>query len=854
MLFSCLNKEDPDLAQYRPLVVEITTGPRQIEFIPECSVDVAKLLITNDVSSEKLLNCIDKNFTNKATKRQVLDGLDSCIKDLRKELSDRCFNFYKLRTESDQMDTKTFTKDVQDAIMAYVIQKVREVVVTKGREYARDLRQGTVEETKGLSIDNEFSKIDKEHDGILLFDQFDKLLDSYGMKEFKENVRVDYKNLLDPDKRSEITLAYFKVIHDLPRSQSQDAHFGIDMKPSKDASKEREDEEIEMNARSALRRIYQTNSLLDKLGKQLSIYDNDKDGVMHRNILRQSIQDVTKGVHQDDIDYITQYADKRNKGYFNPDMFMDNIVKIAQDEAKRDAILRRLNNVVKHKGIDLQKELMAQTKNNSGVIDTYDFMRAMRELRIGLDGNDMEELIKFASNGEKFIDVKHFCKMVDESAKLKAISVTAPKKKLDGGVRRGEISDKEHKQLIQKIQVLTNQLLDAKKELEQIEKNANDWKAIAEKNEKSLNILSDKLTDPKDKLKRIGDLGGEGASVKVLKQQLKQQERILELGNQLEDLAKKNEDLEKFIEVDSKSRIAEFETETKNAMRKLQSIRSENISLQNQIDKLANASSSFERNEEADYARQMNLKNLEERIRELESNERELNESVLKAEHQNLDMKFERENHNMKMQRLNAKISDLEDYIEIYTQLPSSMIDKVKNNKGFDIEMEMMKRPGASKRSAAELEKVIEGMKRVINTQKAELEQLKKKQSKFDKSKTNDKISTNKLLKDEIDNLENELKTIEQKDREIAELQIRNDKIVESNRALNNDVKNEQKRYEFLESKYKELLVKYNVTFKDLEKKQDSLFSLSTGANRATYQEYLNHKENLNKDNSGKKE
>jgi Ca2+-binding EF-hand superfamily protein len=851
MLFNCLNKDDPYLAQYRPLVVEVTTGPRQIEFLPKCSVEVAEKVIEGDLLLDVLQDKIDKKNTNKATKNQCLEGLDECIKDLRKEMSDKCFTYYKIRNDLDNMDTKAFVQDVKDATMALVINKVREAVITKGREYARDTRLGATEETKGLNIDTEFSKVDIEHDGIIYSDQFDKVLDAYNIKDVKKNIRTEYKSLLDHAKTGEITLNYFKVIHDLPRSQSQDAHFGIDMKPTKDAFKERENEEIENNARRALKRIYQTNNLLDKLGKQLSIYDNDKDGVMHRNILRQSIQDCTKGVHQDDIDYITQFADKRNKGYFNPEKFLDSIVKIAQDEAKKDAILRRLNNVVKHKGIDLQKELMTHTKNKSGVIDTYDFAQAMRQMRIGLDGNDMDELIRYASSGEKFIDVKHFCKMIEDSSKLKAIVVPVIKKLVDG-VRKGDINEKEHKKLLHKIQVLTNNLLDAKRELEQIEKNSNDWKAIAEKNEKALNILSDRLLDPKGVIERLADIDGEGTSVKVLKQQLRQQERILALSSELEELAKKNEHLEKITVVDCKSHIADYENETKNATRKLQSMRSENISLQNQIDKLANAGSTFERNEEADYARQMNMKNLEERIRELISNEIELNSAVLEAEHKNLDMKFERENHNMKMQRLSDKISDLEDYIEIYTQLPSSMIDKVKNDKGFDIVKEMAHKPGPSKRSAAELEKVIDGLKRVINSYKAELDQFKKKSSKFDNSKLYDKISTNKQIKDEIDNLEKELKTIEKKDKEIGELQLRNDKMTDANRALNSDVKNEQKRYEFLESKYKELLVKYNVTFKDLEKKENSLFALTTGANKGTYKEYLEQKENSSKKSPGK--
>lgn len=847
MIFSRLNKDDPDLCKYRPLVVELTTGPRQLEFLPECCVEVAQLVLKEDVSRYKLLSSINKNLSNKSTKDELMDGLDTLFaKDMKKDLVDRCYKEFEITRER-AMDAEKFASTVVDAATALAIKRIKLAIETRQREYARDAREDKLEETKGLSLDNEFSKLDREHDGIVTYEQFDKLLDIYEMDDLKENTRGYLKDILDLNRTSTITLAYIKQVFDLPRSTTSDhdGHFGLDMKPTKDNYREKEDEEIEMNARKALRRIYQKDNLIDKLSKQLKVYDYDRDGVMHRNILRQSIQDVTKDVHPDDVDYITQYADKRNKGYFNPEIFLDNIIKVAQDEAKKDALLRRVSNVLKHRNIDLNNELSKHSKTTAGIIDTYDFMRAMRELRIGFDGNDMEDLIRYASQGEKFIEIKPFCKMIEDVSSTKPISVSAPKsKKSDIAGKKGELSEIEQKRIQKKIEALTNQLWDAKKELEKVEKNAQDWKAIAEKNEKSLNILSDKLLDPKDKLKKMGDIQGEGSSAKVLKQQLRQQERILELNEKIDELQARNEELEKFIKVEAQTQLSDFETKAQNAQKKYKSIKSENLTLQNQIDKLVNASSSFEKNEEAEYARQLNIKNLEERIRELEASERDLHEELLRSEHQILDMKFEKENNNLKLSRLNDKIRDLENYIEIYTQLPPSMIAKA-GQKGFDLETELSRQPGASKRPATELEKVIEGLKRVINTQKAELEQFKKKESKF--AKKDDKVSTNKMLKDEIENLEKELKTIEEKDKEIAELMFKNQKMTEANKALNNDIKNEQKRYEFLESKYKELLVKYNVTFKDLEKKQDSLFTMSTGANRATYQEYLNHKENLKK-------
>ena len=780
-------------------------------------------------SKEELTNGLDKNFP----------------KDMKKQVIDDCYRHFEDRKDR-EMNLEKFVDQVYRASLSITTNKVKTVVEENNRLYARDVRQDTVEESKSLSLDNEFSKIDKEHDAVLTFPQFDELLDKYDIKDIRVNMRSDLKSLLDPEKTNNITLAFIKEILDLPRAATEDGHFGLEMKKTMNKFQVFEDEEIEDNARKALKRIYKKDGMFDKIEKQITTYDHDKDGVVHRNILKQSIQDVEKEVHQDDIDYLAQFADKRSKGYFNPEYFMTNLVRVINDEAKKDTLFRKLNKAVRVKGIDLEKELNGFSKNNSGIIDTYGFMRAMRELRVGIDGSELDDLIKYASQGEKFIEIKKFIEMLEETANSKPITPIAPRsKKPEYSSKRNDISEKDQKKVHQKLKAITNQLIDAKRELENVEKNSQDWKAIAEKNEKALNILSDKLLDPNNKMKKIDELKAGGTSTKALKRQLKQQERILELDHQVEDLANRNEGLDKFIKVESKSQMAKYEQTAMDANKRLQSIRSENISLQSQIDKLVNASSTFEKNEEAEYARQMNIKNMEERIRELENNERDLNEECLRAEHKNLDMKFEKENNNLKLSRLNDKIKDLEDYIEIYTQLPPSMISKA-NSKGFDIHKEMANMPGASKRTASELEKVIEGLKRVINTQKAELEQNKKKDSKFSKN-NEDKVSTNKLLKDEIQNLEKELKTVDAKDRDIVDLETKSHKLTEANRALNNDIKNEQKRYEFLEAKYKELLVKYNVTFKDLEKKQDSLFTMSTGANRATYHEYLTHKEELDK-------
>ena len=684
---------------------------------------------------------------------------------------------------------------------------------------------------------------------LLLLSSLNKLLSTYELNSIKDNARNDFMKLVDVNKKRLISLAYLKQVLDLPRIQfsGEDAHFGLDFKPMKDSFKDKEDIEIENNARKALKRIWQNCNLIDLLRKQLKLYDTDKDQVMSRVVLKQSINEIAKDAHEDDINYIVQYADKKNKGYFSPDFFLDNLTQIAQEESKNDAILRRLGNVVKHKGLDFEKELLLASKNNSGTINIEDFIKSLRDLRLGIDANDMEDLTQIASNGGASINIKQFLRKIDDAINNKfAIIIPQKPKKSEAEKKKSESNEQEHKKTTIKLQNLATQLLNAKKDLEKVEKNAIEWKTIAEKNEKALNILSDKLIDPSDKLKKVGEIEDTNNATKLLKQQLRQQQKILELTDKLNEICQRNEELEKKVQVDAQSKLSSHESEIRITNDKLASLQSENIFLQNQVDKIANSASSYERDEEAEYTRQMNIKNYEAKIKDAENVEKSLRDELLKLEHLNLELKFEKENNSLKISKLKDKIYELEHYIQMFNKLAPSVVSKVASSSELNIEKEMIERPGTSKRSAAELEKVIEGLKRIITNQKSELESVRKKESKF--KAVQDKIPSNKQMKDEINSLENELRTLGDKNAKIEELEYKSQKLTEVNKSLLNDVLNEQKRYEFLESKYKELLIKYNIASKDLEKKEESLFSMSTGANRATYQEYLAQKETQNKD------
>jgi hypothetical protein len=131
------------------------------------------------------------------TKDELMDGLDRCFPtDMKRELINQCYTQYEILKER-KADAEKFVNDVYDASLCQSVRMIKNVVEEKGREYARDARQDKLEETKGIQLDNEFSKLDKEHDGILTFEQFDQLLDVYGLNELKENSRIQLKNFFD---------------------------------------------------------------------------------------------------------------------------------------------------------------------------------------------------------------------------------------------------------------------------------------------------------------------------------------------------------------------------------------------------------------------------------------------------------------------------------------------------------------------------------------------------------------------------------------------------------------------------------------------------------------------------------
>ena len=172
ILFNWLKDEEGNSWRYRPLVSELTTGPCQIEFIPVFFIEISKLVLKYDYDRNTFINEINKSKANSISDEELYKGFDDLFQqDVNQDTVYDIWSYYENSGER-KLDPEKLTNKVYDGCLAITIRTIKNIIEEKQREYARDAREGKLEETKGLSLDNEFSKIDREHDGFVTFEQF----------------------------------------------------------------------------------------------------------------------------------------------------------------------------------------------------------------------------------------------------------------------------------------------------------------------------------------------------------------------------------------------------------------------------------------------------------------------------------------------------------------------------------------------------------------------------------------------------------------------------------------------------------------------------------------------------------
>ena len=228
-----------------------------------------------------------------------------------------------------------------------------------------------------------------------------------------------------------------------------------------------------------------------------------------------------------------------------------------------------------------------------------------------------------------------------------------------------------------------------------------------------------------------------------------------------------------------------------------------------------------------------------------------MQEQLFKAEEKLLDLRYQKETFDLQFARLQKRITDLEQY-----KLASAQFSAVRRHKEDEVlreiedhaqaiagpttkaEGDTVKLRSRGSKTVGELEMLVESLKRVIEKQKAENEALRKQAAAAEGQQ--EKLKSEKQMRQKIEHLETEVHHYEMKDLNLAERDKTSKKLLEANRQLRDDLRKEVERYQALEGKYKDLLVKYNVLAKENAKNAELLFAVNTGSNLHNYAAMLN--------------
>lgn len=119
----------------------------------------------------------------------------------------------------------------------------------------------------------------------------------------------------------------------------------------------------------------------------------------------------------------------------------------------------------------------------------------------------------------------------------------------------------------------------------------------------------------------------------------------------------------------------------------------------------------------------------------------------------------------------------------------------------------------------AELELLVESLKRVIEKLKVENEHLKKENAKY--SGVGEKQNVEKSLRTKINNLETIIQSHEMKDVNLDEQKRTIKKLIDANKQLRSDLEKEVDRYTALENKYRDVLRRFESLNKSSTAKYD---------------------------------
>ena len=345
-------------------------------------------------------------------------------------------------------------------------------------------------------------------------------------------------------------------------------------------------------------------------------------------------------------------------------------------------------------------------------------------------------------------------------------------------------------------------------------------------------------------------------------------EQLQEYKDKVFYLQEQNNKLDKAIRVELKSEVAKLQRENERLAEKLKHTQEELRKQEHQVERLiGQPMDNLEKREEMELMRELRIQRLEQDLQAAESRESELSADLFKAEDRVRDLRYEKDQFDLQYARLQKRITDLEQYKLASAQLSathkahegselrfieenSQALSNLTGQPGLHAQgkqdKDTVKLRSRSSKSVGELEMLVESLKRVIEKQKVENEQLARKVE--EGLGRQDKLKSEKQLRQKIESLSQEVHSYEMKDINLDEKDKTARKLMEANRQLREDLRKEVDRYSLLENKYKDILVKYNILAKENAKNAEMIFAMNTGASKHNYERFLSKREET-KDN-----
>lgn len=255
-----------------------------------------------------------------------------------------------------------------------------------------------------------------------------------------------------------------------------------------------------------------------------------------------------------------------------------------------------------------------------------------------------------------------------------------------------------------------------------------------------------------------------------------------------------------------------------------------------------------DKREELELSRQMRINQLERELEECQNQKTEVQDNLFKAEEKLLDLKFEKETFDLQFSRLQKRIQELERHQQLSSKFSATLkaehdedVREIEEATGLAETGKTKKKETVRLRqqgkSTAELEMLVESLKRVVEKLKTENEALKKENSKS--AGQSDKVASEKALRQKIHNLEQLVHSLEMKEINLEERDDTIKKLIMANKQLREDLGREVDRYILLEEKYRDCLLKLETVGKSNKKNEKMMFELATGSNMSRFQGFL---------------